>query len=175
MVGIQPIVNDLLHLFFPHVCSGCGSDIINTKHYLCLRCISQLPKTNFFKKAGNPVEEKFYGRIPVQNSGAAYFFTKNSLVESIVYDLKYRGNKDLGLYLGKLMGQLIADSKRFDDIDIIVPLPLNAKRFKKRGYNQAGILASGISKILNKPVIENAVIRKINTETQTHSGRICTF
>jgi ComF family protein len=172
MVSIQPLVSDFLHLFFPHVCSGCGSDVIDTNHQLCLRCLSQLPKTDFFAKAGNPVEEKFYGRLPLYQAGAAFFFTKNSLIENIVYELKYKGNKDLGKYLGKLAGRYLQESKRFTDVDVIIPMPLNVRRFKKRGYNQSSVLAEGISMISKVAVDTTSVIRKINTETQTHSGRI---
>lgn len=172
MVSLQPFITDFLHLFFPHVCSGCGSDIIAANHHLCLRCLSQLPKTYFFEKAGNPVEEKFYGRLPVRHAGAAFFFTKNSLIESVVYELKYKGNKDIGRYMGKMLGGFLKDSNRFADIDVVIPLPLNVRRLKKRGYNQSTMLAEGISSVWNKPVNEKAVIRKINTETQTHSGRI---
>jgi ComF family protein len=134
--------------------------------------LSQLPKTDFFAKAGNPVEEKFYGRLPIYQAGAAFFFTKNSVIENIVYELKYKGNKDLGKYLGKLAGRYLQESKRFTDVDVIIPMPLNVRRFKKRGYNQSSVLAEGISMICKVAVDTTSVIRKINTETQTHSGRI---
>jgi ComF family protein len=172
MLQMPSLANDLLHLFFPHVCVGCGSDIIDHNHLLCLRCLSRLPKTNFFEKAGNPVEEKFYGRMPIKEAAAGFFFTKQSLIENIVYELKYKGNKDVGKYMGKMLGEYLLESQRFSNIDIIIPLPLNAMRFKKRGYNQSAVLAEGISSIWKKPVDDKAVIRKVNTETQTHSGRI---
>ena len=41
-----------------------------------------------------------------------------------------------------------------------------------RGYNQAVIIADGIASVWNKPVIKNALERKIFTETQTHKDRI---
>src|SRR4051812_45367122 len=103
MVAIKPVFNNLLHLFFPHVCTGCGTDIIDEKHLLCLRCLADLPVTNFFDQPHNSVEASFYGKIPVRNAGAAYFLTEDSLVETLVYELKYRGNKEIGFYMGKLM------------------------------------------------------------------------
>lgn len=172
MVTIPSVLTDFIHLFFPHVCAGCGSDVIGLDHQLCLHCISDLPVTNFFEQPGNSVERKFYGRIPVLNAGAAYFFTKNSLMESLVYELKYKGNRDIGYYMGKILGEVLQNSLRFDDVDVIIPLPLNAIRLKKRGYNQSKILCEGITSIWHKPIIDTAVIRKINTETQTHKGRI---
>lgn len=172
MVALKPVLNNLLHLFFPHVCVGCGSDILDEKHLLCLRCVSDLPVTNFFDQPGNPVEGSFYGKIPVRNAGAAYFFTKNSLVETLVYELKYRGNKEIGFYLGRLMAGYLVNNKRFGNIDLLVPLPLNPKRQKKRGYNQATALCDGIASVWNMPVENKAVVRTINSETQTHRGRV---
>jgi predicted amidophosphoribosyltransferase len=51
-------------------------------------------------------------------------------------------------------------------------LPLNPRREKKRGYNQAEQLCYGIAAVWNKPVIQHNVRRTTNTETQTHKGRI---
>ena len=172
MLTIQSSINDFIHLFFPHVCTGCGSDILDSNHQLCLRCMSELPATNFFSQTGNPVEKKFYGRLPIENAGAGFFFTKDSLIQRLVYELKYKGNKDIGFYLGQLLAKFLSDNIRFDEIDILVPLPLNEKRQKKRGYNQATMLCDGIASVWKRPVVEKAVRRNINTETQTHKGRI---
>ncbi|MCW3079118.1 phosphoribosyltransferase family protein [Segetibacter sp.] len=171
MSTMRSALADFIHLFYPHVCAGCGSDIIDIDRQLCLYCISQLPSTHFFNQPGNPVEKNFYGRLNVVNAASGYFFTKHSLIEAVIYELKYKGNKLIGFEMGERLGHLLANS-RFNDIDIIIPLPLNAQRFKKRGYNQAEVLSEGIGSIWNKPVVANAVIRNVNTETQTHKGRI---
>jgi ComF family protein len=86
--------------------------------------------------------------------------------------LKYRGSKEIGFYLGKLLGNFLINSSRFSNVDVLVPLPLNQRREKKRGYNQATALCNGIASVWNKPVIDKNVIRKVYTETQTHKGRI---
>ena len=165
-------IKDLLHVFFPHVCTGCGSDIIDSTNMLCLRCLAELPLTNFAEQPGNPVEQKFYGRMPVRHATSSYYFAKNSIIENLVYQLKYRGNKDIGFYLGKLMGEHLSQSPRFQSIDAIIPLPLNKRREKMRGYNQAAFIANGISAEWDKPVWEKEVIRKVYTETQTKRDRI---
>lgn len=172
MFQIKSSINDFIHLFFPHVCIGCGSDILDNKHQLCLRCLSELPATNFFGQPGNPVEKKFYGRLPIRNGGAGYFFTKDSLLETLIYALKYRGNKDIGFYLGQMLAKYLVDNSRFLEVDALVPLPLNPRREKKRGYNQATALCNGIASVWKKPVIDKAVVRKVYTETQTRKGRI---
>src|SRR5688572_3033523 len=122
---LKSLSGDLVHLFLPHTCAGCGDDILAKESLLCLRCMSKLPVTNFFKLPGNPVEQTFYGRMPVKNGGAAYFFSKDSLLQHLIVQLKYHGNKGIGEFLGSLMGQMIKSGDRFDNIDVIIPLPLN--------------------------------------------------
>jgi ComF family protein len=172
MFKIASAFTDFLHLFFPHVCIGCGTDILQNQHQLCLKCLSEMPETNFFSQPGNPVEKKFYGRLPIAYGGSGYFFTKDSLLQRLIYELKYRGNKEIGFYLGQLLAKFLSNNTLYDQVDVLVPLPLNARRQKKRGYNQSAALCNGIASVWKKPVNDSAVVRKINTETQTHRGRI---
>lgn len=172
MSAVKYAFSSFLNLFFPHICNGCGSDVLDNQHLLCLRCLTELPATNFFSQTGNPVEKNFYGRIPVLAGGSAYFFTKDSLLENLIYELKYRSNKEIGNYLGELVGKFLIDNPRFEKVDLIIPLPLNPRRESKRGYNQATAICNGIAKVWDRPVFEKAVIRKIYTETQTRKGRV---
>ncbi|HEX6914338.1 MAG TPA: phosphoribosyltransferase family protein [Chitinophagaceae bacterium] len=169
---LNHLTRDLLHLFFPHFCHGCGSGLVDEGQLLCLQCHARLPETNFFSLAGNPVEKTFYGRMPVEAAGATYFFTRDSLVQHLVKELKYHGDKDIGYYLGRLTGVALKNSARFDTIDCIQPLPLNWRREEKRGYNQAALIAAGIAGELRLPMHTNAVIRKLATATQTKKDRI---
>ena len=159
-------------MFFPHHCTGCGSDVVEDTQMLCLQCMEKLPETNFFEVSGNPIEKEFYGRSAIQSAGAAYYFTKDSLVQHLITELKYHGNMDIGIFLGKLTALQMQKTDRFNSIDCIVPLPLNKKKLQKRGYNQAALIAEGMSSVLNLPVITNAVSRKLFTETQTKKDRI---
>lgn len=163
---------DLLHLFFPHYCEGCGSDIVEQKQLLCLKCITNLPVTNFFEAAQNPVEKIFYGRLKIEAAAAAYYFTKDSLMQHLISQLKYFNNTEIGNYLGRLTGEAMLLSNRFSSIDCIIPLPLNLKKQIKRGYNQAALIANGISAIVNKPVLSNVVGRNLFTLSQTKKDRI---
>ena len=164
-------IDNFLHLFYPHNCEGCGTDILNDAHFICARCLHQLPDTQFFLMPANPVEKIFYGRIPVTVGAAAFYFTKHSLIQHLMVQLKYKGNKEAGLFLGRMMGHLLKKAERFQDIDCLVPLPLNEKKEHARGYNQALVICRGITEIWHKPIEENCVIRQKFTETQTHQNR----
>lgn len=166
------MIQSLLQLFYPHQCLGCGSDFLQLNHLLCSHCIHQLPETGFFERENNPVERAFYGRIRVERAAALYYFTKNSLIRDLMMQLKYSGNRDAGLFLGRMMGHAVRSSGRFADIDGLVPLPLNAKKQFKRGYNQAELICYGMSEICRVPVLTHTVIRKQFTESQTTQNRV---
>lgn len=172
MAILKDIKEALLHLTFPHVCEGCGSDVLEVKHFLCLRCLSSLPQTKFHLHSNNPIEKIFWGRVPLKNATAQYYFTKESLIQRLMHSFKYKNNKELGLYLGTLMGQALFESNRFTDVDALIPLPLFASKERKRGYNQATVLCEGIAEILKKPLLKDVVIRTQHTETQTKKNRI---
>ena len=169
---VYNISNSISHLLFPHNCLGCATDVLNNDDLICARCATELPTTNYFKAANNPIEKTFYGRVKVENAAAGFYFTKQSLMQHLLQQLKYKGNKEVGIYLGKLIGYELQKSNRFDDVEVLIPLPLNAKKEFKRGYNQSMLICQGIASIWQKPVLKDAVIRTVFTETQTNKTRI---
>jgi ComF family protein len=136
-----------------------------------MRCIDGMPETNFEIHPNNPVEKLFWGRLPVTNATAQYYFTKESLMQHLMHRFKYKGNKELGLQLGKMMGDQLQRSGLFN-ADALIPLPLFPVKEKKRGYNQATLLCKGIAESMNIPVMDKVIIRPQHTDTQTKKGRI---
>ncbi|MEQ1677776.1 MAG: ComF family protein [Chitinophagaceae bacterium] len=171
MILLKEIKDSVLHLLFPHICTGCGNDILNEKNVLCMRCIEAMPETNFEIHPGNPVEKTFWGRLPLIGATAQFYFTKESLMQHLMHQFKYKTNKDLGLQLGRMMGEQLLRSGRFE-VDALVPLPLFPARERKRGYNQATVLCEGMAEVMNVRVLDKAITRPQHTETQTKKGRI---
>jgi ComF family protein len=171
MQSFKTILYNTLHLFYPHTCHGCGSDLLGSTELLCGQCIYSLPNTNFAAEADNMVEQIFTGRLPLKAACSQLYFNKGTLVQHLIHQLKYKGDKDIGVYLGKLMGESLLHNERFGQIDCIVPLPLYAAKERKRGYNQATTICNGIAEILNIPVSNGNVIRRRFTQTQTRKHR----
>ena len=168
---LKNIFSAAAHLFYPHLCMGCGSDLLRTDDLLCFHCIDELPHTGYESMPGNPVEKIFYGRMPLEAAHAGYYFAKGALIQQLIHELKYRGNKDAGLYLSRSMGEKMLLSGRFSDIDYIVPLPLAAEKEFRRGFNQAEIICNGLSGSMNIPVLRKNITRIRFTETQTKKHR----
>ncbi len=144
----------LLHLFFPHTCAGCGSDILDHDQLLCLQCADRLPQTGFHRYAGNPVEKIFWGRLKISCATSFLYFTKSSLLQHLVHQFKYNGKKEIGEFIGRRMGDVMTEASRFGTIDALVPLPLYAARERRRGYNQAGVLCDAMAEVLKVPVLK---------------------
>ncbi len=171
MKHIKNIRDSLLHFLFPHICAGCGNDVLNTDAALCIRCIETLPETKFERHAGNPVEKIFWGRLQVEAATAQYYFTKESLIQHLMHQFKYKNNRELGLQLGRLIGGQLLQSGRFP-VDALVPLPLFAAKERRRGYNQAVVLCEGMAAVMKIPVLKKAAVRTQHTETQTKKSRV---
>ena len=168
---LKNIIQSTMYLFYPHVCTGCGSDLLKEDHLLCFKCIHQLPHTNFAKLANNPIEKYFWGRLPLTAAYSQFYFSKEFLIQHLIHQLKYRGDTKIGFYLGGVMGKTLLNCDRFNAVDALIPLPLYADKEHKRGYNQATVICNGMAAEMNIPVLNNVVIRRHATETQTRKQR----
>lgn len=168
---LTTLTDALLHFCYPHICNGCGTDVLSKDSTLCLRCINNLPETGFEIQPDNPIEKKFWGRLPVQYGMAQYYFTPQSLLQQLMHQLKYSGEQQLGRQLGRLMGESLINAN-WSFIDALVPLPLFPEKEKLRGYNQATVLCEGIAEKMHIPILHNAIIRPAATETQTRKNRV---
>ena len=69
--------------------------------------------------------------MQVVHATAQYYFIKESMMQCLMHQFKYKANKEIGIYLGKPAGHALASSKRFEDIDAVVTprLPFYAMAF----------------------------------------------
>ena len=160
-----------MHLLYPQICFGCGTDQIEKDMPLCPQCIHDLPSTDFFHFNDNPVEKIFWGRVDIQSAGALLFFTKDSLVQTLMTQLKYHHNKKVGILFGRLMGQAIAVEEKFKQIDLIIPIPITGSKINSRGYNQSEVLAIGMQQVWNRPILCDVFIKKSRSNSQTKKNR----
>ena len=134
---LQAYSTGFLHLFYPHICMHCGSEELPSANILCAACEKNLPYTHFLPIAQNTIEKIFWGRVPLHEAGASLFFTKDSIVQSLVFALKYKNQKKAGRLLGNIIGRDMLHSQRFKNIDCMIPIPISKNKQRARGYNQA--------------------------------------
>lgn len=150
---------------------ACGNALFKQETVVCSLCEFQLPKTGFHFHPDNPVSQIFWGRVQLHAATSFLFFNKGGHVQELIHQLKYRGKKEVGIHLGKLLGIELQSSLLFNGIDFIIPIPLHPKKIKKRGYNQSQVICKGIGQVLKIPVKEDKLKRLVNTSTQTKKTR----
>jgi ComF family protein len=158
---------DFFNLLYPYLCVVCGENLQRNEQHICLTCLNAIPKTNYHLHPDNPIEKRFWGKVPVYRATAFFFFQKGSPFQKLLHVLKYKGNKEIGEIIGKYAAVELLDSPDFMSVDVIIPVPLHPCKYKKRGYNQSEWIGKGLSLILEKPQDTNTLLRvKINA-TQT--------
>jgi len=170
MTGILKYLKDFANLIFPEVCAVCDEGLMNNEKVICTKCLYHIPKTNFVNNPDNEVAKLFWGRTNIQNATSFFYFNKGSNYQKLIHKLKYKAKTEIGFEMGKIFGTELKSSK-FNEIDIIVPVPLHKIKFRKRGFNQCDFIARGISEILKKPVDYKCCYRKIFTDSQTKKSR----
>lgn len=173
--AILSIIEDTSRLLLPHLCMGCGDDTPERSSLLCANCMIKLPVTNHFQQPHNEVYEKFAGRMQIKQAASMFYFTKRSLMQHLFVQLKYKGHEKTGLIFGNMLGQALQETPQFQDVSLIVPLPLNEYKMHIRGYNQAALIARGITDVWPKEYDDTAINRSIFTQTQTQKNRFSRF
>ncbi len=168
---MKNIFHSFLNLFFPDLCVVCNDRLTEGEQHICTDCLILLPRTNFHLQPDNRLEQFFAGRIPFQHIAAYAYFVKGGSIQSVIHELKYKRNPQIGHYIGQLCGENLRGSSFIADIDILVPVPLHPKREKERGYNQSLEICKGISEVTGIPIDSNTLIRKVNNKSQTKNSR----
>jgi len=169
------IITDFISLLYPRLCMACGNSLFRHEQVLCTQCLFELPKTNFHRLPGNPLDKVFWGRVPVDRTATLYYFIKGGKVQHLVHQLKYKGQKEVGIYMGKLLGNDLKANPGFHSISKIIPVPLHPNKLRKRGYNQSEQFAIGLAESTGIELDVKSFVRTIATETQTRKSRFARF
>jgi ComF family protein len=170
--SIRVYLQGFVHLLYPHVCLQCAAENLSTEQIICDHCEILLPYTDFAAMQNSPVDKIFWGRIKLHKSISILFYTKKSIVQKILFELKYKQNKKAGILLGKLIAATLKKSIAFDQNTILIPIPISKVSRRKRGYNQTELIcASMVTNGFNVPIFKG-LLKSKNHTTQTHKDRV---
>jgi len=165
---MKKILKPYLDIVFPAVCVCCGASLADSGKHLCHWC-----RRDRFENANH--EE-----LPIFPESVLFLysmwkFDKGGYLQDLMHNLKYNFMKGAGEELGYILGHSLIDSKESDwlqDLDLLnpllIPVPLHKSKLRKRGYNQAGAIADGLSRATGWSVAASDSIKRVrNTKTQT--------
>lgn len=144
MIFVRPF-KSLLNALFPPRCVFCD-EINSSDQLVCETCRGN---TNWI---ASPVIAQHFPKSACDNIWAAANF-EGPIVQAI-HRLKYERRPDLAKSLAKLLLELGAPSA-----DIVMPVPMTAKRMRKRGYNQAELLSSSLARVQSAQHTKKVLMR----------------
>ena len=164
-------INALKELLFPRYCKVCGRRLTHSEQHLCISCLLELPRTHYDKQPNNLLMQRFLEWPQIQRATAYFFYHKEGKSSNLIHHIKYYDHPETGTYLAAIAAKEIKSSGFFNDIDVIVPVPLSKKKLCKRGYNQCDYIAQGLKNATGITVCNNCIERIIDTDTQTLKNR----
>ncbi len=164
-------LKDLASLFFPQACAACDVPLAYGEQIICATCWFHLPYTNAHHDPHNESARQLWGRVQLEAVASFLYFRDSSRVQNIMHQFKYGGRSEIGEFMGLAFGERLRTASTFDQVDFLVPVPLHPSKLRKRGYNQSAFFAKGLSLAMQKPVLENAVVRQRATQSQTQKTR----
>lgn len=176
-MNIGKIGNALLDLLFPRICPVCNNIVSKYGADICPSCEKRLSFTgdSYCMRCGKPVEEDeeycsdCKKRRHMYDEGRSVLIYDECSSKSI-YRFKYNGKREYAAYYGRVIAGRLGGKITSWNADVIIPVPIHKSRLKKRGYNQAALIANELSKRVNIPVDGNVIYRKVATGAQKMLG-----
>ena len=155
-----------LDLLFPPACGGCGK-IGSRWCDACQQSLVLLPEL-ICDVCGEPQKTsgicgKCKQSRPLYKALRSWVVFKDPM-QTALHKLKYRRDIGLGDALALPLAQYVSALNW--DVELLVPIPLSAKRFSERGYNQADLIARPLAMIHQWKYVPNALRRTKHTRTQ---------
>lgn len=156
------------------LCRDCRRGFASVESPMCLKC-----GIIFKSREGEDHSCGHCLKSPKRFRRARAAGLYDQALRKLIQGFKYKGKIQLAKPLGAL---LLFAFRRFwdqDEIDRLVPVPLHARRFRKRGFNQAFLLIKGwarTAEMLNlecsfPQVVRDELIRNRWTDPQTGLDR----
>lgn len=158
-----PLTNDPIPLF----CAGCWRTISPLTHPRCARCGRPFPSPVATAYSPNHVCQSCAERPPAYTRAWTLYPYLPPLQDAVCL-FKYRGKIALASPLARLM---IDRLPPLDCVDLLMPVPLHARRLREREFNQSLLLADRIGRHLDTPVSFTNLLRIIPSPAQTTLSR----
>lgn len=171
---LQSCLINVLDILYPRRCAVCG-DIVTPRGALVHSACAEKPKIvsePCCRKCGAPVsgDDAEYCANCTSNEflfreGTA-LFVYDDIMRKSVADFKFLGHRQNADYYIKCMTACMGRKLERWAPDAFIPVPVHRSKKRDRGYNQAELLADGLGKYLNVPVVTDLLLRGRKTAPQ---------
>ena len=158
-----------LNFFYKPYCRICEKqvgDFLCTNCYLRLKRFEDFHIINFKEFSSKIYGFNYEGKTR-ELDGLIYLFGYKGYIRRLIIDFKFHGK----FYLSKVFLKIILKNEKlcgiFKFYDIICSVPMHKNKLKKRGYNQAHLLAKDLAQNLGLYYDKNILIKTINNEKQS--------
>lgn len=165
----------LVDLLLPPRCPACAS-VVGPSQLFCAVCeVGLLEPHDPCPRCGEPEALELCARCqqdtPSFAALRAALLYGGPLADALLR-FKYQGRSELARPLAALLttSPLVARASWPAEIDVLVPVPLHARRLRERGYNQAALLARPLARLLRRPLACRLLERQRETRTQASLG-----
>lgn len=159
---------------FINTCAHCNKRVLSSKSIFCLECSGLLPRTYFNFSDNNIVLDRLRPFIKLSGAGSYLFYNHHSMVQQILWEIKYNNNKSLSTEMGRLAAADLNPAVR-ERFDFVLPIPLHPSKLLIRGYNQVEYFGHGLCEFLQLPLETKLIRRKKKTSSQTKLNRLDRF
>lgn len=151
---------------------GCDRSLTAGEQVICTACRSEIPMALNHLDKDDKVKELFFARVNVETATSLFYYEKIGVVQQLIHQLKYRGHEEVSSFLGKWMAAELQNDPAFQDIDLVIPVPVHPKRRAKRGYNQVDGFGKELAVVLGARFRESVLIKSRNTINQAQLGQV---
>lgn len=156
-------------LLYPHRCPFCNEV---TSEEVCASCAAKIiwvsePRC---RKCGKPLrdDQQEYcfdcGKRKKNFEEGRSLWLHRSPVSDALYRFKYQNQRVYAGYFAECLWKQFQKELLRWKPDVIVPVPVHRRRYRKRGYNQAALIARKLSEYAGIPVDETFAVRVIDTK-----------
>lgn len=179
-IRLNLFLKALKSIIFPYYCCLCQKYSYN--ELVCPQCWSKVIFINkpfctiCSKPLLNPILSDYQNDLICSECRENKKFFKKSIslalyqdeFKDIIHHFKFYNKPYLANFLGEKLFNLISLEADYQNIDVIIPVPLQKNRERQRGYNQSLLISNVIGKHLKLKVLKNNLKRKGNNPPQSN-------